>query len=363
MFNKRCVVSSILLIISVTLLMGQANKQKIYGIGAFIKKNDEGLLVQNVLIKGAAFQAGINNGDIILEINGVLTKNLDLEQALKLLKGEENTYVNIKVKNRNNEIKVFNLKRGLIVPGIQSRIDYMFSSQSLAGKCISASPIINDETDNISDHYPVVAEFKLAEGTNLKIMTYNVYRGFIGDNKRKQKFIEWIKKQNIDILALQELNNYNEKTLQEDALKWGHKYSAISMAKDGHHVGITANREIKNIEKIKSITERGILKCEIDNITIFVLHFYPEENKMKVSEIQNQEANTVLAEVNKYKDSNCIILGDFNALSPADSEYYQFEGLDYSTISLFINKGWTDLVKLFNNHDYILVTCPTRLKK
>jgi len=363
MFNKQYIIIIILLLISSSILMSQTNSQQMYGIGAIIDKIDEGILVKNVLVNGSVFQAGINNGDIILEINGVLTKDIDLEQAVKLILGEQNTYVNIKVKQRNNEIKIFNLKRILIKLGIQSRIDYIFSSQSLAEKCISASPIINDETDNISDHYPVIAEFKLDSGTNLKIITYNIYQGFIGDDKRKQRFIEWIKKQNVDILALQELNNYNENTLQEDALKWGHKYSAICITKDGYHIGFTSNREIKNIEKIKSITQRGILKCEIDNIILFALHFYPEENKMKVSEIQNQEANTVLVEANKYNNSNCIILGDFNALSPYDSKYYKAEGLDYSTISLFINSKWIDLVRRYNNNDFMLVTCPTRLKK
>lgn len=362
MFNKQYIVIIILLLISSSILMSQTESQQIYGIGVIIYKIDEGILVKNVLVNGTAFQAGINNGDIILEINGVLTKDIDLEQAVKLISGEQNTYVNIKVKQRNNEVKAFNLKRVLIKLGIQSRIDYIFSSQSLAEKCISASPIINDETDNISDHYPVAAEFKLDGGTNLKIMTYNIYIGF-DDEKRKQRFIEWIKKENVDILALNELNFYNEKTLKEDALKWGHKYSSIFKTEGGNHIGITANREIKNIEKIKTITQCGVLKCEIDNIVFFVLHFYDEKNKMMVSEIQNQEANTVLVEANKYNNSNCIILGDFNALSPYDSKYYKAEGLDYSTISLFINSKWIDLVHRYNNNDFMLVTCPTRLKK
>jgi endonuclease/exonuclease/phosphatase family metal-dependent hydrolase len=363
MLNKKYIAIIILLLGFSSTPMSQTNSQQIYGIGAVIEKIDEGILVKNVLVKGAAFQAGINNGDIILEINGVLTKDIDLEQVLKLLRGEQNTYVNIKVKQRTNEVKIFNLKRSLIKRGIQVRIDYIFSSPTLAEKCISAYPIINDETDNISDHYPVAAEFRTDNASNLKIMTYNVLQGFIGEENRKQRFIKWIKKQNVDILALQELNNYSEISLREEALKWGHKYSTIYTTESWYSIGITSNREIKNIKKIESPTKRGVLQCEIDGTTFFVVHLHPEKNRMAPSKIQNKEANIVLTEANKYNNGKCIILGDFNALSPDDSKYYKVENLDYSIISLFINTKWIDLVDKHSNNNFMLVTCPTRLKR
>ncbi len=42
----------------------------------------------------------------------------------------------------------------------QQRIDYIFATRNLANHCISATVIKNQYTEPLSDHYPVIAEFK-----------------------------------------------------------------------------------------------------------------------------------------------------------------------------------------------------------
>ncbi len=75
----------------------------------------------------------------------------------------------------------------------------------------------------------VFVDFAVAQSpltSNLRIMTYNIWNGFDWgkDSIRKESTIEWIKSQKPDVLALQELCNYTEEMLKEDALKWGHQH-------------------------------------------------------------------------------------------------------------------------------------------
>jgi hypothetical protein len=53
------------LLISSFMPLHQMSAQNLYGIGVFISPIDEGILIMNVLVVGTAFEAGINNGDII----------------------------------------------------------------------------------------------------------------------------------------------------------------------------------------------------------------------------------------------------------------------------------------------------------
>ncbi|WP_296705627.1 endonuclease/exonuclease/phosphatase family protein [Algoriphagus sp.] len=57
----------------------------------------------------------------------------------------------------------------------------------------------------------------------LKVMTYNIWNGFDWgkDTTRQEKLIQWVKAQDPDVLALQELCDYTVDKLKIDAAKWG----------------------------------------------------------------------------------------------------------------------------------------------
>jgi carboxyl-terminal processing protease len=68
------------------------------GIGVVITLNDEGqVVVVRTLENTPAYAAGIIEGDIITEVEGVDIKDMDLEKVVAMIKGEEGTKVGLKI--------------------------------------------------------------------------------------------------------------------------------------------------------------------------------------------------------------------------------------------------------------------------
>lgn len=84
--------------------------QSYVGIGVTIEKHQDGLVVTGVFDNSPAKKVGIKAGDVIFEVDGTSIKGMEIEKATSLIKGKENTYVEIKVK-REGEILVFNIMR------------------------------------------------------------------------------------------------------------------------------------------------------------------------------------------------------------------------------------------------------------
>jgi exodeoxyribonuclease-3 len=152
---------------------------------------------------------------------------------------------------------------------------------------------------------------------NLKIISYNIWNGFNwGKNiKKHNSFIEWVKKNNPDILAMQELCGYTLEKLKNDAKKWGHNYVAIAK-EGGYPVGITSKFKINVKEKILKDMHHGALHCSIKGIDFIVVHLSPFDYQKRLSEVKNLETRI-------NTDSDFVLLGDFNALSPLDSLVYK----------------------------------------
>lgn len=61
------------------------------------------------------------------------------------------------------------------------------------------------------------------DNDSLKIMTYNVLVG-LKDEVRRDSFIDFMKGEAPDVVALQELNGLSEKDLGDLAIQYGHPY-------------------------------------------------------------------------------------------------------------------------------------------
>lgn len=155
----------------------------------------------------------------------------------------------------------------------------------------------------------------------LKVISYNIWNGFDWgkDLERKADMIDWIKAQNPDVLALEELCGYTQEKLEQDAKKWGHNYALI-LKSNGYPVGITSNRPIQLKEKILKGLHHGALHCQIDGIDFFVVHLSPSDWKHRL-----REASIIKGVIDSVKQSNdkYVLMGDFNAHSPFDSELYK----------------------------------------
>lgn len=156
----------------------------------------------------------------------------------------------------------------------------------------------------------------------LKVISYNIWNGFNHgkDKDRKQKAIDWFKAQRPDVVALQELNSYTQEKLLNDAKKWGHNYAEI-VKTGGYPTGITSNKPITVKERILEQMHHGVLHCETWGIDFFVVHFSPFSFKKR-----HEEADIILSKLEKVREDQdeYIVLGDFNALSPFDAQFYNW---------------------------------------
>ena len=209
----------------------------------------------------------------------------------------------------------------------------------------------------------LISGFTLAQKpkkTTLKIMTYNIWNGFDWgkDTLRHKNTIEWIKSQEPDVLALQELCAYTEEKLKEDALRWGHPHVQI-LKTEGYPTALTSKRPITLIERKVKPFWHGLLHCETYGIDFYVVHLSPADCNIRLD-----EARLIKERINSQKNKAYIILGDFNALSPFDAHWMEentdlknkllqnknkeYSNLrmgefDYSVISVFLGVPAIDL--------------------
>ena len=82
------------------------------GIGTEIIQYTEDLRVEfaNVYEDGPAYDAGIRNGDILIKVDGKETKDMNVSDIAKIVKGKEGTTVKIGVLREEKELE-FNVKR------------------------------------------------------------------------------------------------------------------------------------------------------------------------------------------------------------------------------------------------------------
>lgn len=208
--------------------------------------------------------------------------------------------------------------------------------------------------------------FGQSDKKDFKVLTYNIWNGYDWgkDEIRRAKTQQWINEQNPDVVALQELCNYTDEKLLEDANKWGHNY-AVLLKTTGYSVGITSLYPIEIKEKIFSNLHHGALHCKINDIDFLVVHLHPGSIVRR-----REEAILLTSKIESIKQQNqkYVVLGDFNAHSPFDVDLYkpndyflkrlldenkgssgnlEHGNLDYSVMSKFLSIPLYDLVQKF----------------
>ncbi|MCW1883874.1 endonuclease/exonuclease/phosphatase family protein [Luteolibacter flavescens] len=146
-----------------------------------------------------------------------------------------------------------------------------------------------------------------------KVISWNVLYGF-NRGKKIEAGSEWIRKQQPDVVALQELNGFTEKSLAKAAASWGHPHSAI-LKKDGFPVGITSKTPIEVVAKLRKGLWHGCLHARTADTDFMVIHLCPG-----VRETREKEMKLLAPRVSKLlgEKRRLFLLGDFNDKSPAD---------------------------------------------
>lgn len=151
-----------------------------------------------------------------------------------------------------------------------------------------------------------------------RIISYNILEGMKTDTtKGKARFVDWVKTQDPDILALEECNKFTQLSLEEMAHKYGHPYALI-VKETGYPTGITSKYPIVNAHKVTDNMTHGFIVAQIKDLNILVLHLNPHKYPKRREEI-DVILSTIAAAPSHKK---WIMMGDFNSFSPLDKENY-----------------------------------------
>ena len=212
--------------------------------------------------------------------------------------------------------------------------------------------------------FPITSNGQPARKEKLRVISYNIWNGFEHDASRRANFIDWIKGQQPDILAITELVGFTEKNLGHLASEYGHKYYAI-VKEEGYPVGITSNEPITVVKKQVEDFWHGMLHVKTHGLDIIVTHLSPHDWKFRL-----KEAQMLTKYIQDNQLDNCMVMGDFNAYSPFDADWVETHAqlienmqkwdaeqetyrnmrdgrLDYSVLSQFLSIGLTDICRLY----------------
>ncbi|NDV70151.1 endonuclease/exonuclease/phosphatase family protein [Dysgonomonas sp. 25] len=234
------------------------------------------------------------------------------------------------------------------------------------------------------------------EKKTFKLISYNVYWGMRQDStENKSKFAEWIRQQDPDIIALQEMNGFtaqnpefapkgsNPNNLQKLAESYGHPYVYIvrEPAPDGSisfPVAITSKYPIVNVTRTVENASHGFITAEIEGFHFVVTHFHPFS-----SEKRGYEIDQILATVkSKPAGWKWLLMGDLNSVSPLDRSEYdnnllrdfiredrkkrphnknlgKDDELDYTIQQRILDFGFVDAFKMF--YPQFVPSAPTKL--
>ncbi len=227
---------------------------------------------------------------------------------------------------------------------------------------------------------PLIADEPSAD--RVKFITHNVWYGFTKKpDPRRERWRAWMAAEAPDVVALQELNGFTPETLAADASSWGHQHSAL-LKEDGFPTGITSRFPIHDVVRIREGFHHGLLRCRIEGLWIYVIHFHPSNYDHR-----SREA----ARLAKYIASlpgaapQILLAGDFNGPSPLDRVHYTQDTqlipfftrldeenpqarnlnagrLDYGGLQAILDQGFVDVVSLSQEADALFAgTFPSQL--
>jgi len=223
----------------------------------------------------------------------------------------------------------------------------------------------------------------LEEAKDLKIISYNVYNGMkLDESEGKQKFIDWAKMQDADIIAWQEMNFFTREKLENFAASYGHNYAVLLKESPDDPaffpVAITSKYPIINVNKVVDNLWHGALYADVGKYHFVITHMNPFWTSKRIDEI-----NLIIDSIKYSSDpkGKWIIAGDLNSFSPADKTEYDNSNLledikdkqkkrpildnlvngqlSYTVQQNLLDAGYIDALKLKNKQ--FISTAPTKV--
>jgi len=212
----------------------------------------------------------------------------------------------------------------------------------------------------------------------LKVMTWNVWYGFSQLSEAagiipaghpfsatqaevQQKATDFLTHETPDVLALQELKNFDASKLSTFAQSYGHSYSYIFDRDTQQATGITSKYPIEFLEGINDdyngTNLEGTFAAKLANEPIvFIVVHLKSSNKNH----REKETKYVLELYEKYMNlkNHVIILGDFNSSTISDRSYAETNIDKRLQYRIFKNKCNHELNRA-NEPDNEMTACTT----
>lgn len=214
----------------------------------------------------------------------------------------------------------------------------------------------------------------------IHVISYNIWNGFEKDATRRERFVDWIKSEKPDIIALEELVGFKTGDLENLAKTYGHPYVAM-VKENGYPVGITSRYPITVVTKQTEGLWHGMLHVKTCGLDVIVTHLSPFEWKYRL-----EEADKITRYIRENRLDSCLIMGDFNAYSAFDGDevekhaslkksmmswdasqktYRNMRGnqFDYSVLSTFYAAGLVDACRMHTPSASDRMSFPTAFYK
>ncbi|WP_289053785.1 T9SS type A sorting domain-containing protein [Carboxylicivirga marina] len=235
--------------------------------------------------------------------------------------------------------------------------------QTISSILISVTCLLNAQIPNTSIN-------------ELSVMTWNVWYGFsqldesagnipashsysATQSEVQQKATDFLRSLSPDVLALQELKNFDATKLSTFAQSYGHNYSYIFDRDTQQPTGITSKYPIEFLEGINGdyngTNLEGTFAAKLSNEPIvFIIVHLKSSNKNH----REKETKYVLELYEKYMNLNnhVIILGDFNSMTITDRTYAEANIDKRLQYRIFKNKCNHELNRA-NEPDNGMVAC------
>lgn len=162
-----------------------------------------------------------------------------------------------------------------------------------------------------------IAQQGFTQQSGRKFISYNVLHGLNGDSALTDRFVHWVRQEDPDIIAYQELNGYDEDALEKLAARYKHPYVAINTGVT-HPIALSSKFPIVLVHKKTTNFWHSYLYANIEGVHVFVTHLSPFDVQSRRNDMEVILAHAALLP----RDEPVIIAGDLNALAASDSAMY-----------------------------------------
>lgn len=159
--------------------------------------------------------------------------------------------------------------------------------------------------------------------SGITLLSYNVLEGFKNNTTNKNRFIEWVKRYDPDIILFQEMNSFTGESLQSFAAQYGHGHTVL-LKEQGYPTAISSKKELTDIQKIQITNDdiapqykvHGYIHAKTYGIDLFCIHLSSQSDELKI-----RESKAIMEHINKLSDkSKVLVAGDFNSYCMNDGK-------------------------------------------